>query len=228
MARVKYTTPNGRLSFEFDVKGVKGAFEQIGEIQGVFEHEKCGLCSSTIIRCNVRTPKNAQGKPVKYFELICQSCDARLDVHQNAPPAETLYITGTDRDGKELPNGGWYIYEGPKGGGRQDAPTGAQYGGQPRNDGYGQAPGGGGQTSSQSDDEKKFRALLDQKGMPYATAINKINKNDGLRLANNCPFTAIPREVLRNFVPWLKGQPDVGSVPTPEGEASGDDEQIPF
>lgn len=215
MARVKYTTPNTRLTFEFDTQGIKQTLETIAEIQQVFEFEKCGMpdCGSSLIRYNLRTPKNAQGVPVKYYELVCQKCDARLDIHQHAPPAQTLYIPKTDKD---KPNGGWYHYDGPQGG-RQD--HGGGYGNQ-------QAAGPGGQQSrgQMSDDEKKFIDLLNTKGYTYAEGVGKIAQADNLNIGPNTPFAQIPRQNLIRFVTWLKSQPDAGSQ-TMDGADTG---EIPF
>lgn len=211
---IRYTTPNGRLTFEFPIQGTKQAFEHLAEIQQVFEHEKCGKCGSSLIRCNVRKPKNQQGKPVKYFELVCQACDARLDVHQNAPPAETLYVTREDKDGKELPDGGWYKWEGQ----RREQPQhpAASQGG--RN-----SQGGASQPSqNRQDDERKFRELLDRKGLSYSEAVNRINRNHNERYATSIAFTGIKRDYIIRFVEWLKNEPDATSQPM---DAEGD---IPF
>lgn len=222
MPNIKYTTPNGRLTFEFTVQGTKQTFENLAEIQQVFEHEKCGKCGSTLIRCNVRKPKNKQGVPVKYFELICQACDARLDVHQNAPPAETLYVTREDADGNDLPDGGWYIWDGQQQQPQQQHPA-ANRGQQPQQTQSAPASTGG-QHGRQppSDDERKFRELLDRKGIPYGEAVNRINRNHKERYAANISFGGIKREYIIGFVRWLNEQPDAVSPPM---DSEGD---IPF
>lgn len=228
MARVKYTTPNTRLTFEFDVQGIKQAFEQIGNIQEVFEHPCCGLCSSDVIRCNVRE-FNSGGRAGKYFEMVCQKCTARLNIHQNKDNVG-LYVPMTDKNGQELPNGGWYIYDGSQGGSRQD--HGGFNGGHSQSGqgggGYGNqqasSPGGQQPRSQMTDDEKRFIDLLNTKGYTYAEGVGKIAQADGLQIGPNTPFAQIPRQNLIRFVTWLKSQPDAGSQ-TMDG---ADTDSIPF
>lgn len=102
---VRYTTPNGRLTFEIEVTNAKVAFECVAAIQELFEEPNCGACKSEAIRCDVRTIDNNQ-----YFKLLCLGCGATLDFGQKKD-GKGLFAKRLDEDKHPLPNRGWYIWQ---------------------------------------------------------------------------------------------------------------------
>lgn len=111
---VTYKTPDGRLSFGFEADSVKGVFQGIAKLQEVFEvADKCGKCGSDRIRFEVR---EFDGN--SYFKFRCDNCTATLDFGQSKNQKDLFpKIKGDAEAGyKPLPDGGWYIYEGKKGG----------------------------------------------------------------------------------------------------------------
>ena len=104
--QVKYTTPNGRLTFEQEVTTGKQAFEFVAAVQALFEEASCGCCKSESIRCNTR---DHDGN--RYYELTCNSCGAKMDFGQNKD-GKGMFAKRTDKDTYQpLPNRGWYIYQ---------------------------------------------------------------------------------------------------------------------
>jgi hypothetical protein len=104
--KVTYTTPDGRISFEVEVASGKMAFEVIAAIQELFEESACGCCKSGAIQRQVR---EFDGN--KYFKLVCTACGAQLDFGQHKD-GKGLFIKRRDENKRELPNRGWYIYQG--------------------------------------------------------------------------------------------------------------------
>lgn len=100
----KYTTANGRLSFEFEGATDRAIFAQLAEIQEVFEEAACGCCRSTSLRYEVR-----EFDAYKYYKLLCTACGATLDFGQHKV-GESLFPKRRDKDGNDLPNDGWYVY----------------------------------------------------------------------------------------------------------------------
>lgn len=105
--KARYTSPDTRLTVDFEAAGVKEIFESLAGLQEVFEEPACGCCKSTRIRCDVRTPQT-----FKYFQLICGDCGARLDFGQSKDMLR-LFAKRTDKHGEPIPNRGWYVYTGP-------------------------------------------------------------------------------------------------------------------
>lgn len=101
--QLTYTTPDGRIKFEFEATNVKDAFMKIGMLQEAFEADTaCGCCGSPRIKLEMRTA----GEYV-YYELRCNACKARLDFGQ-AKKGGALFAK---RD--EHPDtAGWYVYQG--------------------------------------------------------------------------------------------------------------------
>ena len=104
--KVTYTTPTGRLTFEMELASGKQAFEVVAAIQELFEEADCGCCQSKNIRCDVR-----EYDQNKYYKLCCNDCAAQLDFGQKKD-GKTLFVKRRDKEGQDLPNRGWYIYQG--------------------------------------------------------------------------------------------------------------------
>jgi hypothetical protein len=92
--RLTYTTPNGRMCFDFEAQTAKEAFELLARIQEVFEEPDCGLCESKNIRCDVR-----QFDSVSYYKLLCLDCGGQIDFGQNKD-GTSLFLKRKGRDGQ--------------------------------------------------------------------------------------------------------------------------------
>jgi len=99
----QYRSRNGRLFFKVEGGTQKELFENIADLQEVFEaDEACGMCKSTNIRFRVRDVKGN-----KYFELRCLECNAQFSFGQNKD-MKSLFPKRRDEEGKPLPHGGWF------------------------------------------------------------------------------------------------------------------------
>lgn len=103
--KVNYTTPNGRLSFEFEAQDGKAVFSWVAAIQELFEEPNCGCCQSQHIRCEVRHIDSNS-----YFKLLCIDCGATLDFGQKKD-GKGLFAKRRDEDKSDLPNRGWYVWQ---------------------------------------------------------------------------------------------------------------------
>lgn len=103
---VKYTVPNGRLTFTFDVQTGKQAFQAVAKIQELFEEPECGCCQSKAIACACREWEGNQ-----YYNLKCSACGAQLDFGQNKD-GKGLFVKRWDKEtNSPMPNRGWYVYQ---------------------------------------------------------------------------------------------------------------------
>src|SRR5215831_15952682 len=110
--KCQYASKDGRFVFEIEADTQKAIFKEIAELQGVFEADSlCGCCGVDDLRFRVRPAQSAGGKKCYYFELNCHACGARLDFGQHQE-GDTLYPKRQDKNGKDLPNRGWYKYQG--------------------------------------------------------------------------------------------------------------------
>ncbi len=90
-----------QLTFELDAEGARELFQQVAQIQEVFEAETaCGLCQSEDIRYGYRVSGDYQ-----FYELVCRKCSAQFRFGQKKQTLE-LFPKRTE-DGHPLPNGGW-------------------------------------------------------------------------------------------------------------------------
>jgi hypothetical protein len=103
--KLTYTNPTSRIVIEAEVPDVKTVFETVTEVQELFDEKVCGACSSTDIRCDVRT---AQG--FRFYNLKCRVCSARLDFGQQQN-SKTLFAKRRNDDGTIKPHNGWYVYQ---------------------------------------------------------------------------------------------------------------------
>lgn len=101
-----YTTPNGRLTVEWEAEKILEAFAQLASVSEAFEQTQCGLCGSHHVRADERVFDKK-----RYFKVVCETCGAQLDMSQHQGTAGTLYPNRADKDGNAKPFGGWYIHE---------------------------------------------------------------------------------------------------------------------
>lgn len=114
--KARYTTENGRITFEVEGETTKAIFAQMASIQEVFDAEHtCGMCDSADIRLLARKVDDYD-----FYELACQSpnCRARFEFGQ-AKKGGALFPKRKDEDGKWLNNRGWSRYVAPGGNGSQ-------------------------------------------------------------------------------------------------------------
>lgn len=104
--KVKYTTPNGRITFEAELEKVKTAFEFIAHVGELFEEKCCGCCRSENIRPQVRHHES-----YVFYELRCQDCDAQLSFGQKKEGGN-LFPKRYDSEARQpMPDRGWHHYE---------------------------------------------------------------------------------------------------------------------
>jgi len=110
--KLLYTTRDGRMQFELEGKTQTDLFEQLSQVQEVFEN---GVCrrkgkESDNVRYRVREDKEEN----KYYELVCIDTDpvlrnAKLSFGQHKKGG-TLYPHRKDKENKWLPDNGWVVY----------------------------------------------------------------------------------------------------------------------
>ncbi len=110
--KVLYRTRNGRMTFELEGKTQTDIFEQLAQLQEVFENDVCKRKGkeSDNLRFRVREDKEEN----KYYELVCVDTDpalrnAKLSFGQHKKGG-TLYPHRKDKDGKWLPDNGWTVW----------------------------------------------------------------------------------------------------------------------
>ena len=102
-AHIKSRT--GRLLVEVEAADIKGLFQAISEVAEVIDaDEACGVCNSNAIRHRVR-----EVEQYKYYELVCESCTARLQFGQ-LRDGGGLFPKRKDPQGNLLDNRGWARY----------------------------------------------------------------------------------------------------------------------
>ncbi len=103
---MKATLTINQLLFELEASSGKDLFQQVAEIQEIFEAEtKCGACESEDIRYGYR-----EVDTYKYYELHCRNCDAQFKFGQKKQGGQ-LFPKRRSEDGGALPNGGWSKYQ---------------------------------------------------------------------------------------------------------------------
>lgn len=98
------TAAGGQLTFELSGETTKDLFEQISNVQEIFEAEKsCGCCNGEDLRFLAR-----QVEDFKFYEIACQNpqCRARFAFGQ-AKKGGNLFPKRKDEDGEWLANRGW-------------------------------------------------------------------------------------------------------------------------
>ena len=119
--KARYTTRDGRITFEMEAATPKGLFDEIAGVQEVFDAESsCGLCGSTDIRFSVREADGKgkqQGQKFTYYELRCQGiledlqpCRGRFDFGQSLDTKNLFPKRKADEGEPEKGPRGWYRY----------------------------------------------------------------------------------------------------------------------
>ncbi len=109
--KAHFKTPGGRLTFEVEGETIKDLFQEIANLQEVFEADTtCGCCNSTNIKYNFRVADS-----FSFYELKCQEekCGAAFSFGQNKNGVD-LFPKRTS-DGAALPNRGWKVYRAGQG-----------------------------------------------------------------------------------------------------------------
>lgn len=105
---VQYKTTDGKMVFKLSGE-VKDIFQQVADVQEVFEQTACGCCGERNIRYRVR--ESVVGKDTYlYYELKCNDCHARFEFGQ-AKDMKSLFPKRKDAEGKWKGNGGWEQYQ---------------------------------------------------------------------------------------------------------------------
>lgn len=95
----------GNLSFELDVQSAKEVFDQVGELQEVFDQGACGQCGSDNIHLQKREyDGNA------YYKMACGKCGATLDFGQRKVGGG-IYAKRKDKDDRPIGKNGWYHWQ---------------------------------------------------------------------------------------------------------------------
>ena len=103
---MKATFIINQLTFELDAEGARELFQQVAQIQEIFEAEtSCGCCQSDDIRYSYRVSGDFQ-----FYELACRKCAAQFRFGQKKGTLE-LFPKRKDESGNVLPNGGWSKWE---------------------------------------------------------------------------------------------------------------------
>lgn len=98
--KLTYTTPNRRITAEFEADTQRELFAQISKFQEVFEEDKCGKCQGENLKFIVRTVDDNE-----YFEVRCSDCGAKL-AFGAMKKGGGLFPKRKDGD-TWLPDGGW-------------------------------------------------------------------------------------------------------------------------
>ena len=101
MAKLQYTTANGRITVEFEGETQRDLFAAIGNFQDVFEETKCEKCGSENL---VFVSREVDGN--MYYELRCKDCYAKLAFGSHKVGGG-LFPKRKDADGNKLPDNGW-------------------------------------------------------------------------------------------------------------------------
>ncbi len=111
MIDVTYRFLGGAMLAKFTVENVKQLFDQVGEFAELLAgDDRCGMpgCGSTHIWPRSREAKKADGKKVKYYELVCGDCGAKLSYGQHSEGG-SLWVKRANDTGP-LDNRGWSVY----------------------------------------------------------------------------------------------------------------------
>lgn len=102
--KANYKIKSGQLLFEVVGNQAKDIWQQVAQIQSLFEAEsKCQLCEGTDLRYDYRVTKVGS---YKYYELVCRNCGGFFRFGQLRETNE-IYPKRKDAQGNYLPNGGW-------------------------------------------------------------------------------------------------------------------------
>jgi hypothetical protein len=102
-----FRTRNGQLSFKLSGATVKEVFEELAEVEEIFDMAQyCGVCQNTEIGHRVR-----ENGGNKFYELHCltPSCRARFSFGQSKDQ-KSLFPKRKDGEGNWIDNDGWVKY----------------------------------------------------------------------------------------------------------------------
>lgn len=105
-----FRTKSGQLSFKLVGETTKDIFEELAEVQEIFDIPPfCGCCENTDIAYRVR-----ENSGNKFYELHCltPSCRARFSFGQSKDQ-KSLFPKRKDSEGNWIQNGGWERYTPP-------------------------------------------------------------------------------------------------------------------
>jgi hypothetical protein len=89
------------MLFEFEGETAKELFQQLAEVQSIFEADKsCGRCSSSNLQLRFRNLKEGD-----YYEMVCLDCLSTLRFGQ--PRKGSLWPKRKDEQGNVLSHHGW-------------------------------------------------------------------------------------------------------------------------
>ena len=103
--KVRYTTKDSSLTFEFEGPDNKAVFDELAGIQEIFEQEKCGACGESSFRFSKRNVDK-----YVYRELVCTNCWHRLSFGQQQKDG-SLFPQRKDKDGNVKGKNGWYKWQ---------------------------------------------------------------------------------------------------------------------
>jgi hypothetical protein len=122
---MKATFTINQLEFELNADSARDLFQQVAQIQEIFEAEtQCGCCQSEEIRYSYR-----EVDQYKFYELVCGECSAQFRFGQKKVTLD-LFPKRTE-DGKPLPNHGWSKYEPKDGDDTRSRPRSSQQAARP-------------------------------------------------------------------------------------------------
>ncbi len=102
---MKATFTINQLQFELDAPEARLLFQQVAQIQEIFEAEtRCGCCESEEIRYSFRISGTYE-----FYELTCRACAAQFRFGQRKGTLE-LFPKRKDDAGESLPNHGWSVW----------------------------------------------------------------------------------------------------------------------
>ena len=93
---------NEKLTATLDVSHQRDAFEELSRVQEVFGNTQCKKCNGTDVRYQVRTDHEEN----KYYELVCNSCRAKLAFGAHKKGGG-LFPKRKDKEGNWLNTNGW-------------------------------------------------------------------------------------------------------------------------
>lgn len=110
--QLAYMTQNGRVTITMEADSIKDLYRQLGQVEEVFEENKCGKCGKKDIR---HVYRNIAGN--EFFEVKCNDSKCRACLTfttSKSDGGKSLFPKRKDKypDGKLLDDQGWRVFEG--------------------------------------------------------------------------------------------------------------------
>tara|TARA_R110000824_G_C14770455_1_gene630856 strand:- start:47 stop:382 length:336 start_codon:yes stop_codon:yes gene_type:complete len=99
--KVKFTTPNGRVTAELEGDTQVEIFSQLSAFQEVFGETTCGKCGSDHTKFQIRNVEDNL-----YYELKCSDCGGKL-AFGVMKKGGRLFPKRKNKDNEWLPDSGW-------------------------------------------------------------------------------------------------------------------------